>query len=97
MAKRGPATTRAETHMVWIDCEMTGLDVTVDQIIEIACIITDSDLQELDDGIQFVIHVDQSVLDRMGPWCQKQHGKSGLSEACLRSPHTLTEVDQRIR
>jgi len=54
-------------------------------------------LQELDDGIQFVIHVDQSVLDRMGPWCQKQHGKSGLSEACLRSPHTLTEVDQRIR
>ncbi|WAQ85120.1 hypothetical protein PtA15_5A694 [Puccinia triticina] len=87
----------AETHLVWIDCEMTGLDLTVDQIIEIACIITDKDLQELDDGIQFVIHVEQPVLDRMGPWCQKQHGKSGLSEACLRSPHTLAEVDQKIR
>ncbi|KAH9469159.1 hypothetical protein Pst134EA_009688 [Puccinia striiformis f. sp. tritici] len=76
---------------------MTGLDVTVDQIIEIACIITDKDLQELDDGIQFVIHVEQSVLDRMGPWCQNQHGKSGLSESCLQSSHTLTEVDQKIR
>ncbi|KAI9611990.1 hypothetical protein KEM48_007731 [Puccinia striiformis f. sp. tritici PST-130] len=107
MKDRDQSADMAEKYLVWIDCEacvletlapsMTGLDVTVDQIIEIACIITDKDLQELDDGIQFVIHVEQSVLDRMGPWCQNQHGKSGLSESCLQSSHTLTEVDQKIR
>lgn len=87
----------SEDYLVWIDCEMTGLDIAVDQIIEIACIITDKHLRELDDGIQFVIHVDQTVLDRMSPWCQKQHRQSGLSAACLQSSHTLTGVDQHIR
>ncbi|PLW05581.1 hypothetical protein PCASD_24577 [Puccinia coronata f. sp. avenae] len=97
MKKERLAAMPEETHLVWIDCEMTGLDVAVDQIIEIACIITDRNLQELDDGIHFVIHVDQSVLNQMGPWCQKQHHKSGLSEACLKSTHTFAEVDQKIR
>ncbi|KAK0524890.1 Phosphatidylinositol 3,4,5-trisphosphate-dependent Rac exchanger 2 protein [Tilletia horrida] len=54
--------------LVWIDCEMTGL-TDKDRIIEIACIITDGDLNPVDEGVQYVIKTEKSVLDAMGPWC----------------------------
>ncbi|KAG9008961.1 hypothetical protein FRB94_005526 [Tulasnella sp. JGI-2019a] len=78
--------------IVWIDCEMTGLDYKTDRIIEIAVLITNKDLELVDDGVEFVIRTDKSVLDGMNPWCIDQHGKSGLTQACLDSTHEYSGV-----
>ncbi|KAI0057869.1 ribonuclease H-like protein [Artomyces pyxidatus] len=82
--------------LVWIDCEMTGLDPQADKIIEIAVLITDRDLDLVDDGIEFVIRTDKEVLDRMDEWCTKQHGSSGLTQACLDSPHSTASVQTEV-
>jgi oligoribonuclease len=68
----------ADDRLVWIDLEMTGLDVDRDVIVEIACIVTDSELESLDDGIQLVVHHDAETLDRMDEFVRAMHTKSGL-------------------
>ncbi|KAI5123818.1 hypothetical protein M0805_009110 [Coniferiporia weirii] len=82
--------------LVWIDLEMTGLDPKVDKIMEIAVLITDGNLELVDDGIQFVVHVDKEDLDRMDEWCTRQHGLTGLTQACLDSPHSLSSVEEAV-
>ncbi|KAG8888082.1 hypothetical protein FRB98_008419 [Tulasnella sp. 332] len=82
--------------IVWIDCEMTGLDYKKDRIIEIAVLITNKDLELVDDGLEFVIHTDKDVLDNMNEWCVDQHGKSGLTQACLESPHQYADVSASV-
>lgn len=63
--------------MVWIDCEMTGLDPRRDKILEIAVLITNGDLELVDEqGIQFVIRTDEALLNSMDEWCRVQHGKA---------------------
>lgn len=65
--------------MVWIDCEMTGLSLASDQLVEIAAIVTDSELNELDEGISVVIRPqDMSALETMDPYVLKMHTDSGL-------------------
>ena len=72
-------TARADdNHLVWLDLEMTGLDVEQHTIVEIACIVTDSDLTVLDDGIDIVIHQDDDAMSRMDDFVRKMHTKSGL-------------------
>lgn len=72
--------------LVWIDCEMTGLNPTSDSILSIACYVTDYKLNLMEqNGCQAVIATPKSVLDNMGEWCQKTHGQNGLTEACLSS------------
>jgi oligoribonuclease len=68
----------ANDRLVWLDLEMTGLDVERDVIVEIACIVTDSDLTTLDEGIQLVVHQDEAVLARMDDFVRTMHKKSGL-------------------
>ncbi|MDT4985975.1 MAG: oligoribonuclease, partial [Micromonosporaceae bacterium] len=51
--------------LVWIDCEMTGLDLAHDVLIEVAAVVTDPDLKMLDDGVEVVIHADDAALDSM--------------------------------
>jgi len=82
--------------LVWIDCEMTGLDSSKDRILEIAVIITDGDLKPVDEGIEYVIKTDEDVLDSMGDWCRRQHGESGLTDACLKSPHAQDVVRREV-
>ncbi|KAF5380556.1 hypothetical protein D9615_004707 [Tricholomella constricta] len=82
--------------LIWVDCEMTGLDPRTDKILEIAVLITNGDLEIVDKGLEFVIRTDKAVLDRMGEWCTKQHGQSGLTQACLTSPHSLEEVSKSV-
>ena len=65
-------------RLVWIDCEMTGLDLEVDELVEIAVVITDFDLQPVDAGFQVVIKPDQSALDNMSEFVTNMHRKSGL-------------------
>ncbi|CAN5296841.1 oligoribonuclease [soil metagenome] len=64
--------------LVWIDCEMTGLDLTVDELVEVAVVITDYDLKPLDEGFSIVIKPDQSALDNMGDFVTNMHTESGL-------------------
>lgn len=71
----------AENRLVWIDCEMTGLDLGKDQLVEVAAVVTDSELNELDAGVDIVIRpVDLTVLDSMEPVVVDMHTKSGLLE-----------------
>lgn len=67
-------------RLVWIDCEMTGLDVALDRLVEVAVVITDFDLEILDPGFNVVIKPDQSALDHMNDFVHEMHKTSGLLE-----------------
>lgn len=76
--------------------QMTGLDLD-DTIMSIACFITDADLNLLDDhGFEAVIHHEKEELDKMGEWCTKHHGDSGLSAACLSSTTSDVEAAEKL-
>ncbi|CUS22741.1 LAQU0S06e04984g1_1 [Lachancea quebecensis] len=83
--------------MVWIDCEMTGLDHVNDHIIEICCIITDGDLNIIDEaGYESVIHCDKKIMDAMNEWCIDHHGSSGLTQKVLDSTKTTEQVEEEL-
>lgn len=67
-------------RLVWIDCEMTGLDLENDELVEVAVVVTDYDLKPVDPGISIVIKCDQSALDNMGDFVRNMHIESGLLE-----------------
>ncbi|CAH0552802.1 unnamed protein product [Brassicogethes aeneus] len=72
-------------RIVWIDMEMTGLDIESDKIMEVACLITDSELNIIAEGPELIIHQPKQILDNMNEWCVNQHGKTDLTEASLKS------------
>src|SRR5258708_19022849 len=91
-----PMTARADDdQLVWLDLEMTGLDVERHTIVEIACIVTDSQLTLLDEGIDIVIHQDAETLARMDDFVRKMHTKSGLLPAILASGVQLGTAQAR--
>jgi oligoribonuclease len=65
-------------RLVWIDCEMTGLDIAVDELVEVAVVVTDFDLVPVHPGFTIVIKPDQSALDNMGDFVTEMHTTSGL-------------------
>ena len=86
-----------ENNLVWIDLEMTGLEPDVDVILEMATIVTDSNLNVLAEGPTFAIKTPDEVLDTMSAWCIEQHGKSGLTQRCRDSQTDLdAAVEQTI-
>ncbi|MFV2084366.1 oligoribonuclease [Micromonospora sp. LOL_021] len=82
--------------LVWIDCEMTGLDLGGDALIEVAALVTDSDLNVLGDGVDLVIHADEETLAGMPDVVREMHAKSGLTEEVRRSTVTLAEAEDRV-
>lgn len=76
-------------NLIWLDLEMTGLNPELDHIVEIASIITDGQLNVLEEGPSLAIHQSEEVLALMGPWVKDQHGKSGLTKAVQESTVTL--------
>jgi oligoribonuclease len=84
----------SEGNLVWIDLEMTGLDPANDRIIEIATVVTDSDLNELAEGPALAIHQPRQVLDAMDEWNTRQHGKSGLTARVLGSAIDTAEAER---
>jgi oligoribonuclease len=68
----------ADDRLVWIDCEMTGLDLEVDELVEVAVVITDYDLVPVDPGFSIVIKPDQAAWDHMGEFVREMHTSSGL-------------------
>jgi oligoribonuclease len=89
-------TDRATQRLVWVDCEMTGLDLTHDALIEVAAIVTDAELVPLDDGVDVIIHVDDDVLQSMLPVVRDMHASSGLTEAVRASTITLGDAERQI-
>ena len=82
-------------NLVWIDLEMTGLDTQNDVIIEIATIVTDSDLKILAEGPELAIHQSDDVLAGMDEWNTKQHGGSGLIDRVKNSTIDEAEAERQ--
>jgi oligoribonuclease len=83
-------------ELVWIDCEMTGLDLKSDMLIEIAVLVTDADLNILGDGIDVVIHADDDVLSSMIPVVTEMHTRSGLIEEVRASTVDLAAAEDLV-
>ena len=83
-------------RLVWIDCEMTGLDLASDVLIEIAALVTDSELNILDEGIDIVIHADDAQLDGMIEFVREMHKTSGLTEAVRASTVTVQDAERQV-
>lgn len=81
---------------MWIDCEMTGLRLESDKLIEIAALVTDGDLNILGDGVDVVIHADDEALAAMPDVVKKMHADSGLIEEVRRSTVTLAEAEKMV-
>ena len=78
--------------LMWLDLEMTGLDVEHDVIVEIAALATTVELEPLDEGIDIVVHQPESVLAAMGDFVRNMHTKSGLLDAIRTSTVGLDEA-----
>ncbi len=80
-----------EMNLIWVDMEMTGLEPDTDKIIEVAVVVTDSQLNVLAEGPVFAIHQSDETLDKMDAWNKGTHGRSGLIDRVKAS--TVTEAD----
>ena len=82
-------------RLVWIDCEMTGLDIRADALIEVAALVTDFDLNVLGEGVDIVIKPPPEALDQMVPFVREMHTTSGLLEV-LDSGTTLEDAEAQV-
>ncbi|ERG63396.1 hypothetical protein L332_02885 [Agrococcus pavilionensis RW1] len=82
----------AADRIVWIDCEMTGLDPTVDELVEVAVVVTDFELRVLDPGLQVVIKPSDAALEQMNDFVRQMHATSGL-DAELEHGVSLAEAE----
>ncbi|MEJ2142119.1 MAG: oligoribonuclease [Gammaproteobacteria bacterium] len=87
--------TQNANNLIWIDLEMTGLDTQNDVIIEIATIVTDSELNTLAEGPVLAIHQSGEILAGMDEWNTKQHGGSGLTERVRKSQVNEAEAERQ--
>ncbi|CAK1585199.1 unnamed protein product [Parnassius mnemosyne] len=83
-------------RIVWMDLEMTGLDIDKDHILEIACLVTNADLDIVATGPNLIIHQPEEILNSMGQWCTAQHGESGLTEASRNSSLSIQEAERQV-
>eukprot|EP00741_Cyanophora_paradoxa_P001767 tig00000073_g1714.t1 len=86
----------AEERLVWVDCEMSGLDLTKDYLLEIAVIVTDSNLNVIAESPEITIHASDELLDGMNDWCKKHHGESGLTQRCRDSKISMKEAESMV-
>ncbi|QEO57922.1 oligoribonuclease [Francisella marina] len=82
-------------NLIWIDLEMTGLDVDSCAIIEIATIITDKDLNIIAEAEPIAIHQSNEILNTMNEWCIKVHGETGLTQRVKDSKTSLKEAERK--
>ncbi|MFL6239271.1 MAG: oligoribonuclease [Actinomycetes bacterium] len=83
-------------RLVWIDCEMTGLDLRTDALIEVALVVTDSELRLLDPGIDLVVTAPQEVMSTMVDVVQEMHAASGLIEAVAASTLEMGDAEKQL-
>jgi len=87
---------KVSENLVWIDCEMTGLDSDTDTLLEIAVVVTDKNLNILEKGTNIVIHQDQRILANMNQWCIEHHERSGLTQKVRESKISMKEAEDQI-
>jgi oligoribonuclease len=83
-------------ELVWIDCEMTGLDLKTDLLIEIAVLVTDAELNILGDGLDVVIHCDNDALSSMLDVVKNMHARSGLTEEVRASTIDVAAAEEQV-
>ncbi|XP_044738496.1 probable oligoribonuclease isoform X2 [Chrysoperla carnea] len=81
-------------RIVWVDLEMTGLDIEKDHILEVACLVTDGKLDIIAEGPNLILHQPVDVLNNMNAWCLDHHGKTGLIQESLKSKLSLPETEK---
>jgi oligoribonuclease len=91
-----PTLKAVRDELVWIDCEMTGLDLAKDKLIEIAVLVTDGDLNILGDGLDVVIHADDSALNSMIDVVTDMHARSGLIDEVRASTVDLATAEAAV-
>jgi len=84
-----------KTNLIWIDLEMTGLIPETDVIIEIATVVTDANLNVIDEGPSLAIHQSKELIDGMDEWNTSQHNRSGLVKRVMESKITVTEAESQ--
>ena len=87
---------KSDQNLIWLDCEMTGLDPEIDRLIEIAVIVTGPVLQPRIEGPVLVIHQSDEQLDKMDAWNKGTHGRSGLIDKVKASTVTEAQAQQQI-
>jgi oligoribonuclease len=85
-----------DTHLVWVDMEMSGLDPDKDVVLEVALVVTDKDLNLVEEGPVLVVHQSDAVLDAMDSWNKSTHGKSGLIDKVKASPLAEADVENQM-
>ena len=108
-----PSALTPKERLIWVDCEMTGLNIETDKLLEIAVIVTEGDTLATVGGRNspfyqenifycsgqtesIIIHCDDESLDNMNDWCVKQHGASGLTQACRESKVSCQEAEKKV-
>ncbi len=91
----GAVSKNLKNPLVWIDCEMTGLDVAEDALIEVSVVVTDGDLRIVDPGIDVLITPPQAALDHMGDFVREMHTRSGLLDE-LPGGLTMDEAQRQV-
>lgn len=87
---------KKEPLLVWIDMEMSGLKPATDEVLEIAVLITNKELEVVVEGPQLIIQHPESLFGKMDAWCQDHHTKSGLWKAVLASDVSLASAEQQV-
>jgi oligoribonuclease len=95
-AATAPTLGKSDQNLVWIDCEMTGLDPERDRLIEIAVVVTGPNLEPRVEGPVLVIHQSDQLLDGMDAWNKGTHGKSGLIDKVRASTVTEAQAERQI-
>ena len=96
MLEHEPLLTKSDQNLVWLDCEMTGLDPDKERLIEIAVIVTGPQLTPRIEGPVLVIHQPDDVLDKMDKWNKGTHGRSGLIDKVKASVLSEAEAEAEI-
>jgi oligoribonuclease len=94
--RRGMRMSKNESHLVWVDMEMSGLEPDRDRILEVAMVVTDKDLNLIAEGPVLVVHQSDAVLDAMDNWNKGTHGKSGLVDKVKASTLGDAEVEAQM-
>ena len=87
---------KSDQNLVWLDCEMTGLEPVTDRLLEIAVVVTGPHLEPRVEGPVFVIHQSDEQLDKMDAWNKGTHGKSGLIDKVRASTVTEAQAEQEL-
>ena len=83
-------------NLIWVDMEMSGLDPTIERVLEVAIVITDTQLNTVAEGPVIVVHQPAAVLDAMDAWNKSTHAKSGLIERVKASRLTEADADAQL-